>query len=104
MTAMIVYVTASNHNEAERIASDLVEKRLVACANILGPMTSIYRWEGEIAKEEEVPLILKTTADKIDQVIAEIKLIHSYDCPCVVALEIAKGNPEYLNWITKEVG
>mgnify|MGYP006446536641 CR=1 FL=1 len=102
MQTMLLYVTAGSREEALRIGRALVEKRLAACANILGETTSVYRWEGELQEDGEVALILKTRADLVDDVTAEIKSLHSYDCPCVVALPIAGGNAEFLTWIVKE--
>ena len=103
MSVQLFYVTVSTQDEAKAIATALLNDGLIACANILGAMTSIYRWQGELAQEEEVPLILKSTTELGDRIIEKIKQIHSYDSPCVVALNIENGNPEFLNWIQKEV-
>ncbi len=103
MSVQLFYVTVSTQDEAKAIATALLNDGLIACANILGAMTSIYRWQGELAQEKEVPLILKSTTELGDRIIEKIKQIHSYDSPCVVALNIENGNPEFLNWIQKEV-
>ncbi|MBO33062.1 MAG: divalent-cation tolerance protein CutA [Rhodospirillaceae bacterium] len=103
MSVQLFYVTVSTQDEAKAIATALLNDGLIACANILGAMTSIYRWQGELAQEEEVPLILKSTTELGDRIIEKIKQIHSYESPCVVALNIENGNPEFLNWIQKEV-
>ncbi|MBL6928354.1 MAG: divalent-cation tolerance protein CutA [Rhodospirillales bacterium] len=102
MQAMLLYVTAGSRDEALRLGRAVVEKRLAACANIVGETTSIYRWEGELQEDAEVALILKTRAALVDDATAEIKRLHSYDCPCVVALPIDGGNDEFLNWIINE--
>ena len=99
MTAKLIYVTAGSVAEAETIASQLVEERLAACANILGAATSIYWWDDKLNKDSETIFILKTTAELVDQVIAKILALHSYDCPAVVVLDIEQGNPEFLKWI-----
>ena len=99
MTAKLIYVTAGSTAEAETIASQLVEERLAACANILGAATSIYWWDDKLNKDRETIFTLKTTAELVDQVIAKILVLHSYDCPAVVVLDIEKGNPEFLKWI-----
>ena len=101
MSTKLLYATAESQEEAEKIATILVEERLVACANILGPSTSIYWWEDKVTKENEVVIILKTKADLAEQAIARIVELHSYECPAVVALDIEKGNPEFLMWINK---
>ncbi len=99
--AKLLYVTASSSEEAERIATVLVEQKLVACANILGPSTSIFWWEEEVTKESEIVFIAKTKASLVDQTIAKIVDLHSYECPAVVVLDIENGNPEFLKWIHK---
>ncbi len=99
MTAKLIYVTAGSTAEAETIASQLVEERLAACANILGAATSIFWWDDKLNKDRETIFTLKTTAELVDQVIAKILALHSYDCPAVVVLDIEQGNPEFLKWI-----
>lgn len=102
MQAMFIYVTAGSRKEALSMGRELVERRLAACANILADSTSIFRWEGELQEDAEVVLILKTRSGLVDQITGEIKSLHSYDCPCVVAFPIAGGNAEFLNWIINE--
>jgi periplasmic divalent cation tolerance protein len=96
-----VYVTASNEGEAEKIASFLLEKRLVACANIL-PVRSMYWWKGKIEKEPEAAVIFKTRDELVDEVISGIETCHSYEVPCIVSWPIKNGNPAYLDWIGEE--
>ena len=95
-------MTAKSREEAETIARALVEQRLVACANVLGEIGSFYRWEGEVKAETEVAFIVKTRGSLVDQVVARVTELHSYSCPCVVALPIEGGNPDYLDWIEAE--
>ena len=104
MTVYFVYVTAADVVEAARIARAVVEERLAACANLLPGMRSIYRWQGEIAEDEEAVLILKTREALLEPLIARVTALHSYDCPCVVTLPVQAGNPDFLNWISGEVG
>lgn len=99
---MIVYVIVVSMDEAQTIARDVVDKKLAACANILPGITSIYRWEGAVQEDTETALILKSTAKNIAALTDAIKVIHSYDCPCVVALPIKDGNIDFLNWIAQE--
>ena len=102
MEARFLYVTASSAEEAKRLARVLVEERLVACANVLDGATSFYWWEGAVQESGEAILIAKTRADRVDAVVERVKALHSYSCPCVVALPILAGNPDYLAWIGEE--
>jgi periplasmic divalent cation tolerance protein len=102
MQAMFVYVTASSRQEALSIGRAVVGERLAACANILDGMTSVYWWQQSLQEDGEASLILKTRSDLIERLTARIKQLHSYDCPCVVAMPIAAGNPAYLDWIVRE--
>jgi len=97
-----IYVTAPNIDEASNIGRALVDERLVACVNIIEGVRSIYRWEDKIEDEKEVVLIMKTTENNVDAVTNKIKSMHSYDCPCVVALEISGGNQSFLQWVADE--
>ena len=102
MAAMLVYVTTASREEALNIGRALVGERLAACANVIGGVSSIYWWQGRLMEEGEASLILKTTSDLIPELILRAKQLHSYDCPCIVALPISHGNPDYLAWIDKE--
>lgn len=104
MSAMMVYCTCPNQEEADRIASKLVESRLAACANIMSPHQSVYRWEGKIEREQEVVVILKTTEDHYSELEQTILSEHSYDCPCIVAWPIERGVDGFLDWIYQETG
>jgi periplasmic divalent cation tolerance protein len=101
-TCFFIYVTVSNNDEAERIATTVVTERLAACANLLGGIKSVYWWEGKVCEGEEVALVLKTSADQKTGLINRIKALHSYDCPAIVCLPIADGNPDFLTWIEQE--
>ena len=102
MTQNLVYVTAASRDEAATIAKTIISERLAACANILGAMESVYWWNGTIQSEPEVSLLLKTKSELLEALIARIIALHSYDCPCIVALPITDGNQKFLNWIDKE--
>jgi periplasmic divalent cation tolerance protein len=102
MTVMFVYATASDAAEAKRIARSVVEERLAACANVMERVSSVYWWQGEVQEAGEAALILKTTAERVEALIARIKALHSYDCPAVVALPVATGLPGFLDWVGKE--
>lgn len=100
----MIYITASSREEALSLARILVGERLVACANILDGATSVYWWDGRVCEDSEAVLICKTRADLADSVIRKVRELHSYACPCVVALPIEAGNPAYLDWIRTETG
>ena len=104
MTYRLIYVTASNLEEAKSIGQKLVEERLVACVNILPHMTSIYRWQGKLEEAEEVVMIMKTTEQLVERTIVRAKQLHSYECPCIVAVPIVAGDPDFLAWISRETG
>ena len=102
MSAVFIYVSAGDQEEAFHLGQILVEERLAACANILGPTTALYWWEGKVEKSTEVALVLKTSAELVEAITLKINTIHTYDCPCVVALPITGGDTEFLNWIEKQ--
>ena len=102
MTSSMIYITTSSRDEALRIGRAVVADRLAACANVLPGITSVYRWQGEIQEDGESSLILKTRSDLVARLTARVKELHSYDCPCVVALPITAGNPDFLQWIAEE--
>ncbi len=102
MACVMLYVTAGEAEEAVKIGRVLVEERLVACANVIPGIRSIYRWEGIVQDEDEVVLIAKTTEDRAEAATARIKALHSYDLPCVVVVPLTGGNAEFLQWIARE--
>jgi periplasmic divalent cation tolerance protein len=97
-----IYVTTKDETQAKDIAKGLLEKRLVACANITAGMKSLYWWDGKIAEDQEAVLVLKTIRTKFSEVEAAIKKIHSYDEPCIVAMPIIEGSKGYLSWLKRE--
>jgi len=99
MSVVSVYVVFANAEEAERIGRAVVEERLAACINILGPIRSIYRWKGKIETAEEVAAILKTHHWNSDALIERIAALHSYDVPCIVTWPIDKVLRSYADWI-----
>jgi periplasmic divalent cation tolerance protein len=79
-----------------------VEERLVACVNVLDTVRSLYWWEGKVQEEDEALFVAKTRSELVEKVVARVKELHSYQVPCVVALPVAAGNPDFLDWITAE--
>ena len=100
----VVLTTAGSAEEAERIATAVVEERLAACANVLPGVTSIYRWEGSVQRDAETLVVLKTTADSVEALTRRIAQIHPYDVPEVIALPVREGHGPYLDWVAAEVG
>lgn len=98
----LLYVTAASRDEALAIGRKLVEERLIACANVLDGMTSVYWWKDQLEQSNEAVLLLKTRQELVPRVTDRVRELHSYDVPCVVALPILAGNPDYLQWITDE--
>lgn len=101
MKTKLIYVTAPSSEEAEKIAGAVVTERLAACANILPGVTSIFEWDEKLCRETEAVLILKTSAERVDELTERIQALHSYDCPCIVVLPIESGNPDFLDWIRR---
>ena len=102
MLASAVYVTTGTLEEAQKIARSVVVGRLAACANILGSISSVYLWNGEVCESPETALVLKTRPELITPLTEHIKELHSYDCPSISVLSIVGGNLDYIKWIEKE--
>jgi periplasmic divalent cation tolerance protein len=100
--SVLILVTCSSSEEAETIGNLLVAKRLAACVNVIPEIRSIFFWEGKISKEKEVLLIAKTRRELFDSVEKEVKRVHSYDLPEIIALPVVTGSKEYLEWIVRE--
>ena len=98
-----VYMTAESEDVAVHMATSLVKERLVACANVMKGTRSIYEWDGIIQLENEVTIIMKTTTERVDQIVARVKEMHSYQVPCITVTDIMHGNPDYLAWVHKQV-
>ena len=99
----LVYMTAGSAEEAALISDALVTEHLAACVNLIEGMTSIYRWEGKVQREAETVMIAKTTNGRVAALSERVKEMHSYDCPCIVALPINSGNADFLTWISNQV-
>ncbi len=96
---VVVLVTASTADEAQAIGRALVEERLAACVNVLGPIRSIYRWQGQVEEAEEHLLVVKARAADVDALGARVRALHSYDVPEVLALPVGAGSEDYLAWL-----
>lgn len=98
----VVLVTASSRQEAEAIASALVNSHLAACVNLF-PVHSIYMWQGKVNSEEEWQLVIKTDLTRFPTLEAKIQELHSYEVPEIIALPILAGSEPYLQWISEQV-
>lgn len=97
-----VYAVFADAAEAERIAETVIAERLAACANILAPCRSIYRWHGAVERAAEVPALFKT--DRPAELMARIAALHSYDVPAIVVWPVEAAWPDYAAWVTAESG
>ena len=102
--ARLVLTTIGLKDAADRLAEQLVERRLAACVNIVGPIRSVYRWKEAVQNEQEYLLIIKTTAERTAQLQAAFKELHTYELPECVELDVSGGSHPYLAWVAAEVG
>ena len=99
---LIVFITVPSQEEGERIGANLVESRLAACVNVIPQVSSIFRWQGKIEKENELLLVIKTTRDRMDELTSKIKELHSYDVPEILAVPVFAGSKDYIDWVQQE--
>ena len=104
MSVISVYVLFANAEEAERIGRTVVEERLAACINIIGPVRSLYRWQGAVETSDEIAAILKTSHLEADALITRIAALHSYEVPCIVTWPIDNVLRSYADWVEDNVG
>ncbi len=95
----VILATASCKKEAEAIAQELLAEKLIACANILGPISSHFHWEGKLEVSEEFLLLMKSRLDLFDAVANRVRVLHTYEVPEVLALPILAGSKKYLEWL-----
>ncbi len=99
----LVLTTCGSKEEAQRIARTLVEQRLAACVNLVGPIESVYPWQGKVENAAEWLLLIKTTRKGFERVSQAVRELHSYELPECIAVPIEAGSSEYLNWIGENV-
>jgi len=104
VSVVSVYAVFANADEAQRIGRVVAQERLAACANILGAIQSIYRWQGAVESAEEVAAIFKTSSARTDALITRIAALHSYDVPCIASWPIDKILGTYADWVEDSVG
>lgn len=103
MKPIFVYITCKDRTEALSIGKTVIQNRLAACANIQDGMDAVYWWEGKVETAKEAILVLKSVDSKFEALAEMVKANHSYTLPCIIALPIENGNPDYLTWIQTEV-
>jgi periplasmic divalent cation tolerance protein len=101
---VVILITASIDEEAEKIANRLLTQRKAACVNIIPKVRSLFWWKGELDSADEAVLIVKSKASLIDEIVSLVKEAHSYEVPEVIALPLIGGNPDYLSWMRDELG
>jgi periplasmic divalent cation tolerance protein len=101
--AIAVFIATADSEEAARLADMLIGERLAACVQVLPQMESVYRWQGRIERQKEVLLIAKTTKARFEALEREVRAIHSYETPEIVALPLTAGSVDYLEWLNASV-
>ncbi len=96
---VVVLVTVGSREEGERIATTVVSEQLAACVNIVGPIVSIYRWDDQVQRDEELLLVMKSRAALFDELAVRVKALHSYETPEVIAVPITSGSQSSLEWL-----
>lgn len=100
---LLVMTTVARAEDAEYLAREVVERRLAACVNLLPPITSVYRWHGDVTREEERMLLMKTRADRFDALRDLLLEIHPYEVPEVIAVPLEGGSDGYLKWLDDQL-
>lgn len=100
---IVVFITASNEKEAQKISEKLVKKNLAACVSMITGVHSVFQWKRKIYEEEEVLLIVKSGLNKFDEITNEVKRIHSYQVPEIIALPIVTGAEDYMVWVEESI-
>ncbi len=99
---VVVLITTGSVEEAEKIARALVEERLAACVNVVSPVHSVYRWQGQVQSDQEVLLLAKTRAIRMEDLARRVKQLHSNEVPEIIALPVVAGSEDYLRWIDEQ--
>ncbi|MGE0267982.1 MAG: divalent-cation tolerance protein CutA [Candidatus Omnitrophota bacterium] len=96
---IVVFITCKDQPEAKAVADRLLEEKLIACANIVSGVQSMYWWQGKVNSDQEVLMVIKTRKSLFSKIVKTVKTVHSYTVPEIIALPIVAGNEDYLNWI-----
>ncbi len=100
---VIALCTVADQQAAQTIAHSVVQAKLAACVNIIGPLQSVYAWQGQVCQEREYQLVLKTHSAKIDELFNQVLRLHPYDVPEWLVLDVQQGSEDYLNWINSSL-
>lgn len=100
---LIVLVTTSNREEAEKISKTLLKEKLIACANIVGPVHSLFWWQGKIDEAQEHIILMKTRKDLFNRLCEKVRALHSYEVPEILAIPIIGGFKPYMEWLSNSV-
>src|SRR5262249_7546471 len=103
MQPTLIYITCPNREEAILLSRELLGEKLIACANIIDHVTSLYWWDGHIDQNNECVIVTKTLSTCVQPVIEWVTQHHSYQCPAIVSIPITEGNPEYIEWIKNQI-
>ncbi len=96
----LIYATFPSKGVALEVARACVQARVVACANVFEKVKSVYEWEGKLCEESECVAVMKTRRANTEAAIEKIKRLHPYECPCIIALPVLDGNPDFLRWLS----
>jgi periplasmic divalent cation tolerance protein len=102
MSTLLVFTNLPDRAAAEKLAGELISRRLAACVNILAPCRSVYRWQNDLHQDEEHPVLIKTTVARYAALEEAIRAAHPYELPEIVAVPIERGLPAYLDWVAAE--
>lgn len=102
--ARVILVTVPSREEGERIAETLVGESLAACVHVIGPIRSVYRWQGELCRDDEHLLLVKTSRERYGSLEARVLELHPYDVPEVISLPVEEGAASYLSWLRDQTG
>ena len=100
---VLVIVTTSSKSEADNLVQKLLEEKLIACANVLGPVSSHFHWNGKVERSKEFLVLMKSRLNLFDTVSEQVKALHSYEIPEILALPIVAGSKAYLEWLEKSL-
>ena len=100
---IVVFITTKNLSQAKKISRQLIKEKLIACANIVQGVESVFWWQNKVDQSKEVLLIIKTKKDLFSTLVKKVKALHSYAVPEIIALPIVEGNPDYLKWLEESV-
>lgn len=103
MEPILIYITTSNTEEAKTLSQILIDKKLIACSNILHKMNALYMWEGKVENSDECVLILKTFKEKYSEIENVVLENHSYEIPCLLTVKLENVNEQYLNWMKSQI-